>query len=209
MCKVRGCSEKHRKHFCKICGDNDSGHRSTNCTGGGILTCGLCGVINNHPTQNCPILARPVALSQVKKSCGLPGCTENHQIHYCKVCKTNGSDHISKLCPSQVKQSCGLPGCTDNHKIHYCKVCRTNGSGHISKFCPSKLSSLHPSVSQLQRMGLGFNLPTRSMHATVAGRPVLFGPMPATVAGRPVLFGPMPATAVGQPQVRMVVVPRF
>ena len=36
-----------------------------------------------------------------EKHCKAKGCTQNHSKHYCKLCSSKDSNHLSKNCPKQ------------------------------------------------------------------------------------------------------------
>ena len=79
-CKVPGCLDPHAAHFCKICGDGDSNHRSNSCPVGGG---GSGGGGSGGGGLKCKV----------------SGCTERHDRHFCKKCKNADSDHRSGACP--------------------------------------------------------------------------------------------------------------
>ena len=67
--------------------------------------------------------------------CGIVGCFDNHQTHYCKNCNDFKSNHRSKDCPS-LKKHCKAPGCKEDHKKHFCRKCGCTDSNHRNDACP-------------------------------------------------------------------------
>jgi hypothetical protein len=69
MCLVRGCTESHKTHICRRCGNENSRHKSRDCP---------------NPQYRC-------------KACN-DGCEEKHAHHYCRVCHDRDADHRSSNC---------------------------------------------------------------------------------------------------------------
>ena len=101
-CRAEGCTENHRFHICKYCGDRDSSHCSKDCptlsayavstsavvVPACLATRGIKGVSVPPPT--------PTASSS---RCGVPGCYIGHSSHYCNVCCKSGVTHKDEDCP--------------------------------------------------------------------------------------------------------------
>ena len=43
------------------------------------------------------------------QGCLVFGCTENHNRHYCRVCKSKDSDHFSRMCRKRKKKKKAKP----------------------------------------------------------------------------------------------------
>lgn len=122
-CKVQACKENHATHYCKFCKDADSDHFSSSCK-------------FNKPipvTNNLPVLNNPPA-----KKCKVTNCQENHEKHYCKLCKNDDSDHFSSNCPKSLQKHCKVQGCNEAHEKHFCRACNNGDSDHFTRDCPVK-----------------------------------------------------------------------
>lgn len=117
-----GCPYNHAKHYCKVCGDLDADHRSTNC-----------------PSQRCRVYAK-------YGNAAPKGCPYNHTAHYCKNCGNMNADHRSDYCPTLNQQKrCRVfvkyggnnpKGCPYHHQAHKCKHCGDKDADHRSTYCP-------------------------------------------------------------------------
>lgn len=141
-CKVQGCPENHKNHFCKICHDNDSDHFSSSCKQNIQTSLKNSSNINSFNTG-------PTRINNPFK-CRVPNCVENHEKHICRNCGENDSNHFTSQCPNQNSQNkmsnnfnynpkrCRVQGCQENHIYHYCKICQSENSDHFSSDCPKK-----------------------------------------------------------------------
>jgi serine/threonine-protein phosphatase CPPED1 len=84
-CRASGCSKcaPGVTHYCKVCGDKDSTHRSA----------------------SCPQVANSsgAAAAQQEKRCRAAGCNKCAPgcAHYCKICGNTDSTHCSSNCPQK------------------------------------------------------------------------------------------------------------
>jgi hypothetical protein len=76
-CRARDCTISHAKHYCNVCGDKDSTHRSRNCP----------------RAHNASVI--------LPRACRVFGCNDckHGRTHYCSVCKNTDSDHFARHCP--------------------------------------------------------------------------------------------------------------
>ena len=137
QCRVHGCIENHQFHYCKTCKNKDSDHFTSACPSSNYLS-------HIYPSQ--------FNLGINRGKCKVPGCTEDHQAHYCKTCNNKDSDHFTRNCPSNYLShtypspsnlvrnnvSCRVHGCIENHQFHYCKTCKNKDSDHFTRNCPKK-----------------------------------------------------------------------
>ncbi len=91
-----------------------------NCKNGARHYCSECGALDQHRKKDCPKLktsaivicapvytsVEPVAVYIAPiKSCGINGCTEQHDIHHCRNCNATNK-HMTTKCDKPCK-SCG------------------------------------------------------------------------------------------------------
>ena len=91
-----------------------------NCKTGAPHYCSECGAFDQHRKKDCPklktptiVICTPVNTSAVPvavciasiKSCGVNGCTEQHDTHHCRNCNATNK-HMTTKCDKPCK-SCG------------------------------------------------------------------------------------------------------
>lgn len=83
-CRVSGCTFPScmagNPHYCRICGDGNSTHFSSNCPR------------NVTTVKRCKVVG-----------CTFPSCMAGNP-HYCRICKDTDSTHFASNCPSIVVQ---------------------------------------------------------------------------------------------------------
>ena len=88
-CKVNcGLCRADHSHYCHVCRDHDSDHRSADCPSKPVVV----------PVSVSSSVSIMTVTPRCKVNCGL--CRSGHS-HYCHVCRDHDSDHRSADCPSK------------------------------------------------------------------------------------------------------------
>ncbi|CEM31363.1 unnamed protein product [Vitrella brassicaformis CCMP3155] len=141
-CRVPGCKEAHKAHYCKWCKNQNSNHFARDCWHGpgGQSASTYSGGSPDKSPQRSTSRARERSRSGQPKGrvgCRVPGCTFPNCLktghHHCKNCGDKDSDHFSSACPKLQKP--GGQYTTTSRLVHSSHLLSSlyNGSPHAVK----------------------------------------------------------------------------